>query len=78
MDSLLAAADHWDRLADGEVEMAQWDVAHGYGDQSARYVRADSYRRTAESLRREARTGKPHCSVCLGPHPNHECPRRKK
>jgi len=75
---LLAVADHWDRLADSELEMAEWDAAHGYGDQSAKHVRAESYRRTAESLRREAKTGKAHCTVCLGAHPNHECPQAKK
>jgi hypothetical protein len=76
-EETLAAADHWERLAAAEDDMAEWDAAHGYGDQSAKRNKAKSYRRTAKSLRLEAETGKPHCTVCLGAHPNHECPRAR-
>lgn len=39
-------------------------------------AKAKIYARTAESIRREMVTGKPHCTVCLGAHLNQHCPQR--
>lgn len=70
-----AAADHWERLADEDEAMAEWDRDHGIDrsppGQSAGDYRAASYRAIAKVLRLEAATGKPHCSICFGDHPNH-------
>jgi hypothetical protein len=68
------SAEHWDKLADGQEEMANWEDSIGrpYGDTSSYRVKAESYRRTAKSLWLEAETGKIHCSICLGHHANHE------
>lgn len=72
-ERLIAAANHWETLADQEEAMAKWDSEHGYGDVQVYKRHAETYRRTAKSLRLEAGTGKPHCTNCLGDHPNHEC-----
>ncbi len=40
------------------------------------FRKAKSYHQAAESIRLEIVTGKPHCTVCLGAHVNHECPTR--
>ena len=77
-DELLDAADQWERVAAAEEEAAKWDASQGLGDQSAKHHKARLYRRTAKSLRLEAKTGEAHCTVCLGAHPNHECPRARK
>lgn len=75
---LIDGAIHWEALADREDEQADWDHAHGYGDVTSFRNRAKLYRRTAKSLRLEAETGRPHCTNCLGDHPNHECKTYKK
>jgi hypothetical protein len=71
----LESAEHWEHLATEAEDQARWDRDHGIdlslpgssaGDHCARM-----YRRTAEALRLEAKTGRPHCSACLGDHPNH-------
>lgn len=76
----IAAAEHWERLARESEDQARWDREHGIdlsqpggaaGDHQARM-----FRRTAEALRLEAKTGRPHCSLCLGDHPNHQHPHR--
>ena len=72
---ILQAANHWERIAAEAVEMAKWNRDHGFdlsvpGTSTGDY-QAAVYRRTAAVLRLEAETGKPHCSICLGPHPNH-------
>lgn len=69
-------ADEWEALAEGE------DVKDG---QAARH-RAATYRRTAQALRLEAKTGLPHCACCLkicGPagntdHPPAVSPNKRK
>ena len=70
------AASHWAALADSEERMAGWYEDHGlpFGDVSSFRFRAKTYRRTAEALRRESVTGKPHCSACGGDHSNHHHP----
>lgn len=68
--ALQEAADHWESLAVSQEDMAEHDARLGH-DVSAHHVRAESYRRTAESIRLELKTGRPHCSMCLGDHPNH-------
>lgn len=79
-DELIASAEHWERLAAEAEDLAAWDRAHGIdlsspgaspGDHRAR-----SYRVTAQALRLEATTGRPHCTNCLGDHPNHDCKQR--
>lgn len=69
----VAAAVHWEALAEAAAGMAAWEREHGM-DLSApgRSVgdhRAEVYRRCARTLRREAETGLEHC-MC------HERPRR--
>lgn len=71
IEALVASADHWDAIADAQEEAAR-TYARADGDVSCYYYRARTYRKSAEALRREARTGKPHCSNCGGPHANHE------
>ncbi len=73
---LIAVADHWDAIADSAEAKAVWDRAHGFDlsepGKSPGDYQAGTYRRTAESIRLEAETGKVHCSMCLGAHANHE------
>lgn len=75
-DLAATAADHWFALAAKEKDMAAWYEARGlpYGDVSSYYHRAATYIRTGTALRREAMTGKAHCSSCGGAHANHEHP----
>lgn len=65
-DSALASANHWDRLAAEALAAAEWDDLH-VGSGAASRAKAETYKRTAESLRMEHRTGVPHCSCCLKP-----------
>lgn len=67
------AAAHWEALAVSEEGMADYEDSIGrpYGDTTVYRNRAETYRQTAKALRLEADTGKPHCSVCFGDHPNH-------
>lgn len=77
---LASSIAHWERLATEAEARARWNRDHGVdlsppggspGDHRAR-----TFRRTAEALRLELRTGRPHCSLCLGDHPNHHHPHR--
>jgi hypothetical protein len=70
-----ASIEHWLALATEAEDQAAWDRARGFdlslpgcspGDHRAR-----TFRRTAEALQLELETGRPHCSACLGDHPNH-------
>jgi hypothetical protein len=72
-NSAADAAAHWEALATSETEMANHydSIGRPYGDTSSYRHRAETYRRTARALRLEAETGKPHCSMCFGDHPNH-------
>lgn len=78
--SLVESAEHWERLADEAEAKAKWDRDLGIDLSlpgcSAGDYRARDFRRTAEALRLEAATGRPHCSSCLGPHANHHHPHR--
>ena len=71
---------HWERLATEAEAKAAWDRDHGIDLSkpgcSAGDYQAQTFRRTAEALRRELHTGRPHCSTCLGDHPNHQHPHR--
>lgn len=58
---------HWEALAAAELRMAEWNDAH-VGSGAPQRNKADSYKRAAEALRIEARTGVPHCSCCFKPH----------
>jgi len=68
------SAAHWEALAASEIAMADHydSIGRPYGDTSAYRNRAATYRDTAKALRLEAATGRPHCSVCFGDHPNHQ------
>jgi glycine/D-amino acid oxidase-like deaminating enzyme len=72
---IAASIEHWERLATESEAQAQWDRDHGIDlskpGGSAGDHKAQTYRRTAEALRREMQTGLPHCTACLGAHPNH-------
>lgn len=50
-------ADEWEALAE-EQDMIDGEPAK---------ARARTYRRTAEAMRMEAKTGTPHCACCLSP-----------
>jgi len=72
---IAASIEHWERLATEAESQAQWDRDHGLDLSkpgcSAGDYRAQLYRRCAETLRLEMQTGLPHCTTCLGAHPNH-------
>ncbi|HSX23291.1 MAG TPA: hypothetical protein VLE97_11010 [Gaiellaceae bacterium] len=72
---LAASIEHWRRLASEAEDQAAWDREHGIDLSkpgcSAGDYRAQTFRRTAEALQLELQTGRPHCSACLGDHPNH-------
>ena len=71
--ALIASAEHWERIANDRVAQAEWDRQHLGGDPIPSAIAyARTCRQTARALRLEAQTGKPHCSECLGDHPNHE------
>lgn len=59
-------AKQWEDLAKEEDHKAAIDAQAGHNT-SANHERAKFYRRTAESFRLEAKTGKPHCACCLKP-----------
>jgi hypothetical protein len=73
-DTLAAeSAAHWEALAANEIAMADHydSIGNPYGSTVAYRNRAQTYRETARALRLEAETGKPHCNLCFGDHPNH-------
>lgn len=74
MNTAREAAAHWRSLAKSERRMAAHEEALGRprGSTDVYYHKADTYDRTARALELEAETGKVHCSMCFGPHPNHE------
>ncbi|KKM61116.1 hypothetical protein LCGC14_1535010 [marine sediment metagenome] len=59
------AALCWDELADEELNRKLIDAKHGSTQGHSARVRI--YRRTAESIRLEIKTGRPHCACCLSP-----------
>lgn len=68
-DTLAAeAAAHWESLALDQERYATDGLVLPAIAQS----RATMYRQVAKALRLEAETGKPHCSICFGNHPNHQ------
>ena len=75
-EQLTASIEHWCRLASEAEDQAAWDRTHGIDlsspGSSPGDHRARTYRRTAEALQLELKTGRPHCSACLGDHPNHQ------
>lgn len=75
-DSVLKESmDHWNMLADDELRWAEYEEGRGhYG--GVHRNRAETFRKTALSLELEIKTGRPHCTVCLGPHDNQFCPHR--
>src|SRR5215469_5695231 len=77
-EALTSAAAHWERLAAEALDMARWNREHGLDlsmpGHSAGDYQAATFRRTAEALRRQAATGRVHCSACGGDHANHEHP----
>jgi len=70
MTTILESSRHWDKLAEAEIEMATWEEGHGSHTASAHYAKAESYKKTAKSLRLEADHGEPYC-IC------HFIPRRQ-
>jgi hypothetical protein len=62
----LASAEHWEALAADALRMAEWNDTH-IGSGAPQRHQAETYKRTAEALRIEARTGVPHCSCCMKP-----------
>jgi len=70
---LQESVDHWNMLADVELREAEALQARGLFTGCQR-ARAETYQRTARSIALEIETGRPHCTVCLGPHENQHCP----
>jgi hypothetical protein len=69
------SAAHWNKLADDELRWASYEEGRGhYG--GVHRNRAEMFRKTADSIELEIKTGKTHCTVCLGPHENRFCPQR--
>ncbi len=64
MASLEASAAHWDALAEQQDRMAAAGLVHP----TPAGHRAETYRRTAEALRIEGRTGIPVCVCCHKPY----------
>lgn len=58
------SAKYWDELAVKELDRLTWDK---WADKSGCEFRANIYRRTAEALRIELRTGVSVCSCCHKP-----------
>lgn len=75
MMSRQESVDHWNMLADIELREAEDLKARGLFT-GCQLARAEMYQRTAKSIELEIKTGKPHCTVCLGPHENQYCPQR--
>jgi hypothetical protein len=71
------SAQHWENLANEQLRLAKNEEAKGlYG--GAHRARAKTWGRCAKAIRLEIKTGMAHCTVCLGLHQNHECPKRPK
>ena len=74
--TLADAIAHWERIADDSIALAKWNREHGFDLSRPECSAGDHYaeicRRTAKALRLEMETGVVHCSICLGPHANHE------
>lgn len=64
-DRLEEAAKYWDDLAIRELDRLNWDVL--CADKESCEFRANSFRRTAEALRIQIRTGIAVCSCCHKP-----------
>jgi hypothetical protein len=70
------AAQHWDMLADREIELRNHAIKAGWGSPVAYNARIEQYRNTAAAIRRGRETGEAHC-VCHVV-PSTRCPRRNK
>jgi hypothetical protein len=67
------SAEHWERLAEEQEEWAKYEQQRDpLSSVQVFHNKAVLYRRSAQALRREAVTGKPHCTACMGAHANHE------
>jgi hypothetical protein len=66
MAAALEAAEHWEMLADEQTRRGDWEAGHGR-HAGAHRARAKSYKRAAESLRIEHRTGIAVCACCYKP-----------
>lgn len=75
-EELRQSIAHWESLAMREELFAKRDREEGRDlslpGRSPGDYRARTYRDVAKALRLELETGRPHCSACFGPHPNHE------
>jgi len=66
MAEINTAIEHWEKLATAEDETAAYHEGRcEYGGVARN--RAGMFRRTAEALRLELKTGKAHCACCLKP-----------
>ena len=63
---LEAAAQRWDTLAAEAIEWGEYDAHMGPASHASAH-RAETYKRTAESLRLQIETGEWHCVCCLKP-----------
>jgi hypothetical protein len=79
-EHLIASAEHWERLADEDAQVAAWERERGIDlsapGASAGDYRAAAARRCARTLRLQAATGEPHC-MCHE-RPLRDCPDRSK
>jgi len=75
----LAAAAHWDRLADEEASRADYERTMGFarkGVLNPHDHKAVLFRDTAKSLRLEHETGIPHCACHVVP--SEKCPKNPR
>jgi hypothetical protein len=74
---LIESAEHWEKLAQDEAKIAEWNRLMGFDSslsgQSSGDHRARLYTRAAKSLRLEVATGEEHC-MCDPPTPKRMCP----
>lgn len=68
--ALETAARWWDHLAEVEMDKPKWDR---FSEKSGCEFRAETYRRTAEALRIQERTGVAVCSCCHKPIGTDQC-----
>lgn len=72
---IIKSAEHWESLASAEERRVLREQDLGIQPKSGSIAglnKAATYRQTAKALRLEAATGKVHCTICLGDHPNHK------
>jgi hypothetical protein len=69
IQQLITAEKMWLQAAQHQDDEAS--IMAKYGDTSTHTRNAKLYLRVAQTIRMEIETGKTHCVICLGDHPDH-------